>query len=56
MLTQFKNQIPYIDLEDIGWVITVPAIWNDSAKKLMRLAAEHVSQYVPVVADLSCFM
>ncbi|XP_045204844.2 heat shock 70 kDa protein 12A-like [Mercenaria mercenaria] len=25
---------------DITWVITVPAIWNDSAKKFMRKAAE----------------
>ena len=26
----------------IRWVLTVPAIWSDSAKKFMRLAAERV--------------
>lgn len=29
--------------DDIRWVITVPAIWNDSAKKFMRQAANQVS-------------
>ena len=29
--------------DDIRWVITVPAIWNDSAKKFMRQAASQVS-------------
>lgn len=27
---------------DIQWVLTVPAIWDDSAKQFMRLAAEKV--------------
>ncbi|KAL4238785.1 hypothetical protein ACF0H5_003492 [Mactra antiquata] len=27
-------------MSDITWVLTVPAIWTDSAKKFMRLAAE----------------
>ncbi|XP_060607112.1 heat shock 70 kDa protein 12B-like [Ruditapes philippinarum] len=29
-----------VEEHDITWVITVPAIWNDSAKKFMRKAAE----------------
>ena len=27
---------------EIAWVITVPAIWNNAAKQLMRKAAEKV--------------
>ena len=30
------------DDDDIRWVLTVPAIWDDSAKQFMRLAAEMV--------------
>lgn len=39
-----KRFVGSILLEEIGWVITVPAIWTDSAKKMMRLAAEEVNQ------------
>ena len=28
--------------QDIQWVLTVPAIWDDSARQFMRLAAERV--------------
>ena len=31
-----------VQCNDVTWVITVPAIWNDSAKKFMRRAAEKV--------------
>ncbi|XP_052068655.1 heat shock 70 kDa protein 12A-like isoform X2 [Mytilus californianus] len=30
----------HIKLEDIKWVLTVPAIWTDKAKTFMRLSAE----------------
>jgi molecular chaperone DnaK (HSP70) len=30
--------------DDIKWVLTVPAIWNDGAKQFMREAAEQVSK------------
>lgn len=30
------------DEEEINWVLTVPAIWDDSAKQFMRDAAEQV--------------
>jgi hypothetical protein len=32
-----------LDVNDIHWVLTVPAIWNDAAKQFMREAAETVS-------------
>lgn len=28
--------------DDIYWILTVPAIWNDPAKQFMREAAENV--------------
>ena len=28
--------------DDVGWVLTVPAIWDDGAKQFMREAAEKV--------------
>lgn len=31
-----------INDSDILWVLTVPAIWNDMAKRFMRQAAEEV--------------
>ena len=33
--------------EDIRWVLTVPAIWNDPAKQFMRDAAEQVLVFNP---------
>lgn len=32
-----------ISAENIHWIVTVPAIWNDFAKKFMREAAEKVN-------------
>ena len=32
-----------ITVDKVRWVLTVPAIWNDPAKQLMREAAEMVS-------------
>ena len=31
-----------ITLENIRWVLTVPAIWSDKAKNFMREVAEEV--------------
>ncbi|KAH3788759.1 hypothetical protein DPMN_166907, partial [Dreissena polymorpha] len=40
-LTSMSNQqVSGLNLEDIYWVLTVPAIWDDSAKQFMRLAAQ----------------
>lgn len=30
-------------INELNWVITVPAIWNDQAKRFMRRAAQEVS-------------
>ena len=31
-----------VQMEEIKWVLTVPAIWTDSAKQFMRKSAEKV--------------
>ena len=36
-----------ISAEDIHWVITVPAIWRQSAKQFMRFAATQVNRTIP---------
>lgn len=45
LLTEVENQDIKIQEEEIHWVLTVPAIWDDSAKKFMRDAAEKVFNY-----------
>lgn len=45
LLTEVENQDIQIQEEEIHWVLTVPAIWDDSAKKFMRDAAEKVFNY-----------
>ena len=47
-----QNCNPDIRPTDIRWVITVPAIWKDSAKKFMRQAAEQVSEHVSHFEEL----
>ncbi|KAH3836420.1 heat shock 70 kDa protein 12A-like [Dreissena polymorpha] len=34
-----NNQVAGLKPDDVHWVLTVPALWNDSAKHFMRLAA-----------------
>ncbi|KAK3108474.1 hypothetical protein FSP39_008744 [Pinctada imbricata] len=41
MLEHCMEKTIGITMEDIAWVVTVPAIWSDPAKKFMRLAAEN---------------
>ena len=42
-LHELSNQCgTTIDNDDVRWIITVPAIWNEQAKKFMRLAAYEV--------------
>jgi hypothetical protein len=36
-----------MNLHDIRWVLTVPAIWDDAAKQFMREAALKVCRYKP---------
>lgn len=40
-----RMTIPY---DEILWILTVPAIWDESAKQFMRKAAEQVAPYVPL--------
>ena len=40
---QEQTTSPAVTVEDIQWVITVPAIWRQSAKQFMRHAALQVS-------------
>ncbi|XP_052215038.1 heat shock 70 kDa protein 12A-like isoform X6 [Dreissena polymorpha] len=40
MTEMSNNQVAGLKPDDVHWVLTVPAIWNDSAKHFMRLAAE----------------
>ena len=35
-----------LKLEDIHWVLTVPAIWSDAAKQFMREAAIEVGSVI----------
>lgn len=41
-LKHVKKGGNHIKLEEIKWVLTVPAIWTDKAKTFMRLSAEKV--------------
>lgn len=51
MIKYFKNHLikectdkkTELDVSDIQFVITVPAIWTDPAKQFMREAAEKVN-------------
>ena len=36
------QQLPGTSDSDIRWVLTVPAIWNDTSKQFMREAADKV--------------
>lgn len=43
MLKALKKRGTLVNNGDIHWVLTVPAIWSDSAKQFMREAAYKVS-------------
>lgn len=42
LLDDAKKQQTDIELTDIKWILTVPAIWSDPAKAFMRTAAVQV--------------
>lgn len=44
LLNEIQKEKICIKPEEIRWVLTVPAIWNDRAKQFMRDAAEQVVQ------------
>lgn len=39
LLNDARKQQSEINLQDIKWILTVPAIWSDPAKAFMRKAA-----------------
>lgn len=41
-----KSVVSSIGSDDVRWVLTVPAIWDDSAKQFMREAAQNVNVLV----------
>lgn len=48
MWTSCENQSSGIQDSDITWVLTVPAIWNDSSKQFMREAAEKLTHHLEI--------
>ncbi len=43
-----------VTAEDVQWVITVPAIWRESAKQFMRKAAVEVRLTTSLCACMTC--
>lgn len=41
-----KQGADFIKIEDIKWVLTVPAIWSEKAKRFMRQSAEKVIEII----------
>lgn len=46
LLDDARNQQTDIQMKDIKWIITVPAIWSDPAKSFMRRAAVEVNSEI----------
>lgn len=46
LLDDARNQQADIQMKDIKWIITVPAIWSDPAKSFMRRAAVEVKSEI----------
>ena len=42
LVNTLSNRASGVTQDDVHWVLTVPAIWNDNAKQFMREAAEKV--------------
>lgn len=51
-----NDQVNDIQIEDVLWVLTVPAIWNDNAKLFMRKSAEQVSFCINMYSLESCLI
>ena len=43
LLHALEKKATTFTLDDIHWVLTVPAIWSDAAKQFMRESAAEVS-------------
>lgn len=44
LLDLLENRGTNVEMKDILWVLTVPAIWSDAAKRFMRNSAEKVKR------------
>ena len=42
LLSMLNKQGKLIHNDDVQWILTVPAIWTDTAKQFMRTSAEKV--------------
>lgn len=42
-LKTLLENVNFVEMKDIHWVLTVPAIWSDQAKQFMRQAANQVN-------------
>lgn len=51
LLDQCEKDPFNVKADDIHWVLTVPAIWDDAAKQFMREAAVNVSLIVTGLCD-----
>lgn len=49
-----KNHVS-VAYDDIQWILSVPAIWGESAKQFMRMAAEQVG-YIPKTARINILL
>ena len=59
LFTKVKRTLPETRDEDIRYVVTVPAIWNEGAKLFMREAAKVVFdkfflQHLPISSGSEC--
>lgn len=53
MFRRAREQVQELQEEDVHWVLTVPAIWDEAARQFMIDAAEKVTDYCfPVGAFL----
>ena len=52
LFRNFKDRVPQLQDEDIHWVLTVPAIWDEVAKKFMRKSAEEVNKMFTVLKHM----
>ncbi|XP_052235934.1 heat shock 70 kDa protein 12A-like isoform X4 [Dreissena polymorpha] len=62
LLDTCQQRVTELDPDEIHWVLTVPAIWNDQAKHFMRLAAQEAEMspeqltlaFEPEAASIFC--
>ena len=52
LFQNFKDRVPQLQDGDIHWVLTVPAIWDEVAKKFMRKSAEEVNKMFTVLSHI----